>query len=38
VSSSQWKVDVDVNLPAAGVLDFNASTVQVIELPDVGED
>jgi len=28
----------DLVFAAAGVLDFNATTVQVIELPDVGED
>ena len=28
----------DLVFSAAGVLDFNASTVQVVELPDVGED
>ena len=32
------QVDIQVNLPAVSVLNFNASSVQVIELPDVGED
>ena len=34
----RFAMQFDLVFSAAGVLDFNASSVQVIELPDVGED
>lgn len=37
VSASQVQLDISANLPAAGVLDLNASSVQLIKLPDLGE-
>jgi hypothetical protein len=38
IRSYGFGLQFDLVFSAAGVLDFNASTVQVIELPDVGED